>query len=95
MNEPDDHASADSQMIAEMADALAQNRKVEAIKIYREAKGATLLEAKQFVEELIPQLAEKDPERFAQLKTAGSGCGGAAAAILFIVTYCIAAVASS
>ncbi len=93
MNEPTDESSADSQMIAEMADALAHNRKVEAIRIYREAKGASLLEAKQFVEKLIPQLAEKDPERFGQLKTAGAGCGSSAAVILVIVTFCIAAAA--
>ena len=61
--------------VQEIADALASGRKIEAIKMYREATGAGLAEAKAFVEALIPKLKEQDPERGATLADAkGSGC---------------------
>ena len=52
--------------------ALAGNKKIEAIKLYREATGVGLKEAKDFIETLVSQLAEQDPERFS--KAVGYGC---------------------
>ena len=52
----------DSQMIAEITEALAANRRIEAIKIYCDAKGARLVEGKEFIDRLMPRLAEEDPE---------------------------------
>ena len=61
-----------------IADALAANRKIEAIKIYREATGKGLKDSKEFIEALIPKLQE-DPEKFAGLgKSQGGGCASAA-----------------
>jgi hypothetical protein len=61
--------------IQQIADALASGRKIEAIKMYREATGVGLAEAKEFVEALIPKLKEQDPPRYANLADGkGSGC---------------------
>ena len=61
-----------------IADALAANRKIEAIKIYREATGKGLKDSKEFIEVLIPKLREEDPEKFAALgKSQGGGCATA------------------
>jgi hypothetical protein len=66
-----------------IADALAAGRKIEAIKICREATGKDLKDSKDFIETLIPKLKEEDPERFATLGTTKGGC--ASAALLGIV----------
>ena len=56
-------------------DALAARRKIEAIKIYREATGQGLTEAKAFIDALVPKLKEKDPKKYAALSASqGSGC---------------------
>jgi ribosomal protein L7/L12 len=56
-----------------IASALAEGRKIEAIKIYREATGKGLKEAKDFIDALVPELKSKDPEKYAKL-SAGKGC---------------------
>ena len=38
--------------IGQISDALLENRKIEAIKIYRETTGCGLMEAKEFIEKL-------------------------------------------
>lgn len=68
----------DPELVEEMTTQLAAGHKIEAIKLYRKATGQGLKEAKQFVDQLIPQLIEQDPERFATLSRSGSGCGAAA-----------------
>jgi len=58
-------------------------RKIEAIKLYREATGCQLIEAKQAVEKVEKDLRQREPGRFA--KRAGkSGCmsGVAVVAVL-------------
>ena len=50
-----------------IAEALASRRKIEAIKIYREATGKGLKESKEFIEALIPKLKEWNPEKYAKL----------------------------
>lgn len=58
-----------------IAGALESGRKIEAIKIYREATGQGLKEAKDFIDQLIPRLKEQDPERYAKLSaSSGAGC---------------------
>ena len=59
--------------IEAIGDALAAGRKIEAIKIYRDATGKGLKEAKEFIEALIPKLQEHDPEKYAKLAKSG-GC---------------------
>ena len=68
----------------EIANALADGRKIEAIKLYREATGKRLSEAKQFIEALIPRLKEQDPQKYAQLSQKGAGC-------MTVVLLCAAA----
>ena len=69
------------QQIEEITRALAAGRKIEAIKIYREATGRDLKAAKEFIDALIPELKEQDPEEYANLSAAqGKGC---ASALLF------------
>lgn len=67
----------DPQLIEDIAEMLAQGHKIEAIKAYRKATGLGLKESKEFIDQLIPQLLEQDPERFAALSRGGSGCGAA------------------
>ena len=43
-------------------DAIVSRRKIQAIKIYREATGTGLKEAKEAIEEITASLAEKHPE---------------------------------
>ena len=65
--------------IAEISDALAGGRKIEAIKIYREATEEGLKEAKDFIEALTPKLKEQDPEKYDKLSDSqGGGCASAA-----------------
>lgn len=72
------------EQVAQIAYALASGRKIEAIKIYRNATGRDLKAAKEFIEALIPRLKEQDPERFSQ-------SGGCASVVLF----CIAAISAA
>jgi len=79
----------DPNVIEEITVALATGQKIEAIRIYRTATNQGLKESKQFIDQLIPGLIEKDPERFANL-AAGSGCGSAV--LIMISLACIVAV---
>lgn len=62
------------EQIGQVSDALAAGRKVEAIKLYREFTGLGLLEAKEFIDELIPKLKEQDSEKYAGLPDKSAGC---------------------
>ncbi len=64
-------------VVSDMTAALERGQKLQAIRIYRDATGKGLKEAKEFVDQLIPSLVEKDPERFAGLERKGAGCGTA------------------
>ncbi len=77
------------QQIEEITGALAAGRKIEAIKIYREATGKGLKEAKDFIDALIPRLKEEDPQTYAKLSAGeGSGC---ASVVLFCVGLAVGA----
>ena len=56
-----------------ISDHLADGQKIHAIKVYRDATGSSLIEAKEFIETLMVRLREEDPQRFAKSK---SGCAG-------------------
>lgn len=64
----------------QILNAIKQARKIEAIKLYREATGQGLKEAKDFIEALTAQLRKEDPESFPEPK---AGCG--AAVLLFVL----------
>jgi hypothetical protein len=79
----------DSQTIADITESLAKENKIEAIKKYRKATGKGLKESKEFIDQLIPGLVEKDPERFDTVAQNGSGCAGVVSAILTSVTWAV------
>ena len=71
----DPTSSPTPEQVQEIADALAARRKIEAIKIYRAATGKGLKEAKDFIDALVPQLVEQDPEKYKALSAPKSaGC---------------------
>lgn len=75
----------------EIEEAVVARRKIDAIKIHREATGAGLKESKDAVEEIEARLRATQPERFA----AGSesrGCLGAVATLAVLVVLVILAV---
>lgn len=59
-----------------IADALRAGNKIEAIKIYREATGFGLKEAKDEVEAIEASLRTKFPGQFPAKAPAGKGCLG-------------------
>lgn len=62
----------------QILDALRQGRKIQAIKLYKENSGASLKDAKEFIERLADELRAIDPNA----APSTSGCG---AVILLIV----------
>ena len=72
-------------------EALASGRKIEAIKIYREATGKDLKEAKEFIEAFVEIQKERDPEGYAMI-SAGSqrkGCGSMMLLGLSLITVLV------
>jgi ribosomal protein L7/L12 len=59
----------------QIANAIADGKKIEAIKLYRRSTNCDLKDAKDFIEKLAIQLHGKDPARYA-LPQAGKGCLG-------------------
>jgi hypothetical protein len=71
------------EVAAQIRAAILAGRKIEAIKLYRQASGEGLKEAKEFVEAVQAELRRTEPESFTA--PAGKGCGTTAA--LFIVLF--------
>ncbi|MBK7997731.1 MAG: ribosomal protein L7/L12 [Verrucomicrobia bacterium] len=65
-------------------------RKIEAIKLVREATGCGLKEAKEFVEKLGAELYAKEPAKFTAVPTGKSGCVGVV--MLVAVIFGVAAI---
>jgi ribosomal protein L7/L12 len=59
-------------------------RKIEALKLYREATGCQLIDAKQAVEDIEKDLRQQQPENFAREATK-SGCLGVMACCALFV----------
>lgn len=57
--------SLTQEQIGAVTDAIFAGQKIEAMKLYREASGASLVEAKEFVEKLEAELRLQYPGRFA------------------------------
>jgi len=68
---------------AQIKEALYANRKIEAIKLYRDATKLGLKESKDAIDALDAELRKATPERFAA-NSSGAGCFTRAA--LFILT---------
>ncbi len=60
----------------QIAAALEAGRKIEAIKLYRDATGKDLKAAKKFIDALTQQLIERDPVRYSNLtaQSRATGC---------------------
>jgi hypothetical protein len=73
---------------AEITDAIFAGRKIEAIKLYREATGLGLKESKEFVEALQSRLQQDSPEKFTT--SSGGGCATVLACLVLGATlvYC-------
>ncbi len=82
-------STPDPEMVDAITEALESGQKIQAIKIYRDATGKGLKEAKEFVDQLIPSLIEKDPDRFAALNRQGAGCA-VGVALLATFVGCLA-----
>ncbi len=65
----------------QILNAIIAGRKIEAIKLYRAATGKGLKEAKDFIDLLVEEMAERDPEL---LKNDRSGCMSNAVIVLMI-----------
>lgn len=66
------------EILGRLSDAIFQGRKIDAIKIHREATGMGLKESKDEVEAIEAELRQSHPEKFALSRPdAGSGCLGA------------------
>ena len=89
--------------LKEVLNAILANRKIEAIKLYREYSGVGLKEAKDAVEELEKKLQTESPEKFtseqiAEGKSAtpgvqvGKGCFGVLVAIAVAATILLSLV---
>ncbi|MDQ8179872.1 ribosomal protein L7/L12 [Pelagicoccus sp. SDUM812005] len=85
---PDDLNEDQMQRLAE---ALELNRKLDAIKIYREATGLGLKDAKDAVEKLHADLHQKYPDRYPEpSKSAGCSASAALLALAMGAIYLIA-----
>ena len=68
----DNESPIDAQHEQRIFDALFAGRKIEAIKIHREATGFGLKESKDFIDALEAQLRNESPEKF--IAPAKRGC---------------------
>jgi len=67
----------------EILDLLYQNQKIAAMKVYHDARGGSLIEAKEFVERLSTKLRSETPEKFLSEKS--GGCFGVTLLALLVV----------
>ena len=73
--------------IDQILELIFANKKLDAVRAYRDSTGTSLLEAKKFIEELIIQLNEECPEQFEGGNGFQSGCASVLI-ILFSVACC-------
>ena len=67
----------DEQVINQVLEALQNRNKLLAVKIYKESRSVSLLEAKTFIEQLMRELDIEDKP--------GSGCAGAVLAVVLLI----------
>ncbi len=79
-------SKSDDDSLQAIREALFQNRKIEAIKIYRQQTGASLVESKTLIDKLEAELRLMSPEKF-QASKQGAGCQA------FVILAAIAALA--
>ena len=62
------------EQIQEITHLILEGRKIEAIKIYREATNEGLKEAKDFVDDLTARLRQTHPDKFKVPESSKAGC---------------------
>ena len=65
-----------SEQIERIKEELNAENKIEAIKMCREFTNWGLKESKDYVEKMVEEMIERDPEKYGHLRSAGSGCLG-------------------
>ena len=78
-------ANLDDQNRQAIENSIFAGRKIEAIKLFREATGTGLAEAKHAVEDLEVDLRRGSPEKFIA-STARKGCAGVLVCVALVVT---------
>jgi hypothetical protein len=81
----------DPEVWNEIVSLIFKNQKIQAIKAYREATGAHLVECKSAIESLTEELRQESPDTF-ETETKGTGCG--ATVLLIVVTAALLAASS-
>lgn len=72
-------------------DALVSGNKIKAIKLYREFTGVGLKESKDFIDNLISDLIESEPEKYGRLSSSqGFGCRSTAVFLVGLTTMILA-----
>lgn len=66
-------------------EAIYRHRKLEAVKLYRQWKSCSLLEAKEFVEQLTERLKVESPDKFSA-NSKPVGCFGVLLMLIVVVT---------
>ena len=64
------------ELVEQINQAICDGNKIQAIKIYNQATGKGLYNSKEFIEALISQLVESEPEKYALIAKSSSGCAG-------------------
>ncbi len=72
----------------EILELINDNQKIEAVKRYKQLRGTSLLEAKQFIEQLTEELRKKHPEKFSSRSR--TGCAGVIALVAITLAATIA-----
>ncbi len=62
-------------VMEEVLELIYSGQKIEAVKRYREMRGVSLVESKQFIEQLTAKLKEESPDKFVE-RPGGFGCIG-------------------
>jgi len=67
--------------VEQVRQAIFAGQKIQAIKIYREATGHQLVDAKKFIDALTVRLREEEPESFTS--SSSSGCSTVVCVLVF------------
>jgi ribosomal protein L7/L12 len=91
-SQPSMNAPISESELAPIKEAIFAGQKITAIKLYREATGTGLAEAKDAVEKLGAELRAASPEKF-KAAPAGKGCLGVVvmvcAIVMAVVWFCV------
>lgn len=78
---------ADSDELNQILDLIFTHNKLDAVKVYKDSTGVSLLAAKKFIEDLTDQLKEDCPDQF-KISTGNQlGCAGALLVFIAVVLY--------